>query len=216
MNEGATYLLDVIKKRRTSRAYRPGAVSPEAIDIDTMLEAVRWAPSAANTQPWELVLIDDEKIQRELRDAYLEESLLHDAHYQAVSRKQADLITAPLLIAVCGNVESKESYVDASEIPTEGQEDLFLMSMGAAIQNLLLVATSMGLGSTWIARLARVPQVREILHIPEGLRIVSFVALGIAADEVRFTESLRIPIREKTFHNHYGTMALDRQRKEHS
>lgn len=47
--------------------------------------------------------------------------------------------------------------------------------------------TSMGLGSTWIARLARVPRVREILHIPEGLRIVSFVALGIAANEIRFT-----------------------------
>ena len=99
-----------------------------------MLEAVRWAPSAANTQPWELVLIDDETIQRQLRDAYLEESLLHDAHYQ----------------------------------------------------------------------------------IPEGLRIVSFVTMGITANETRFTENLRIPIHEKTFHNHYGTMALDRQRKEHS
>ncbi len=52
--------------------------------------------------------------------------------------------------------------------------------------------------------------------ISSPLRIVSFVALGIAANEVRFTESLRILIREKTFHNHYGTMALDRQRKEDS
>ncbi len=203
MDDGPASLLDIIKKRRTSREYRRGKVSSEA--TNALLEAVRWAPSAANTQPWELVLIDDDKIQRELRDAYLEESLLHDAHYQTVSGKQADLITVPLLIAVCGNVGSKESYVDASEIPTQGQEDLFLMSMGAAIQNLLLTATSIGLGSTWIARLARVPRVREILHIPGGLRIVSFVALGIAANEVRFTESLRIPIHEKTFHNHYGT-----------
>ena len=203
MEDGPAYLLDVIKKRRTSRAYGAGKVSSEA--IETILQAIRWAPSAANTQPWELILIDDEKIQRELRDAYLEESLLHDVHYQNVSKKQAELIAAPLLIAVCGNAGSKASYVDVSEIPSEGQEDLFLMSMGAAIQNLLLAASSMGLGSTWIARLARVPQVREILGVPEGLRIVSFVSLGVATNEVRFTESLRIPIHEKTFHNHYGT-----------
>ena len=120
MDDGPASLLDIIKKRRTNREYRRGKVSSEA--TNALLEAVRWAPSSANTQPWELVLIDDDKIQRELRDAYLEESLLHDAHYQTVSRKQADLITVPLLIAVCGKVGSKESYVDASEIPIRGQK----------------------------------------------------------------------------------------------
>lgn len=200
--DGPAYLMNAIKRRRTSRAYRGEPVARDA--IDTLLEAVRWAPSAANTQPWELVLIDDEGVQRRLRDAYLQESLLHDERYQAVSRKQANLITAPLLIAVCGDDGSKRSYVDADDIPIEGQEELFLLSMGAAIQNLLLAATSLGLGTTWIARLARVPRVREILHIPDELRIISFVAVGVAASEARFTESLRLPMRDKTFRNRYG------------
>jgi nitroreductase len=198
----AEYFLHIVKTRRTAREYLEDSLPAGA--LEQILEAARWAPSAANTQPWELIVIDDNHTKSRLREAYLEEALPHDKHYQAVSRKQADLITAPVLIAVCGDPNTKNRYVDAADIPPKNRDELFILSIGAAIQNMLLIAESLGVGSTWIARLARVSKVRQILQIPNEIDIVSFVALGFTSKKQDCSESLRIPIHEKTHHNVFG------------
>ena len=200
-NENEAFL-HVLKRRRTSRGFLDRPLPPGAMEL--ILEAGRWAPSAANTQPWEILVIDDKKVQEELKEAYLQESLLHDRHYQKVSNKQAELITAPVLLGVCGEPRTEERYIDASEIPPRYREELFLLTMGAFIQNLLLMAAQLGLGSTWIARLARIPEVAEILGLPEWIRPISFVALGFGLRDAFFDEGLRIPIERKTHHNRFG------------
>src|SRR4051794_39021266 len=193
--------LELMRHRRTSRTHTGEKVPPEV--LAALLEAVRWAPSAANRQPWELIVVSDPTLQRELRAAFVEEAAEHDPRYRVVTERQADLLLAPLVLAVCGDERTKGSFVNADEIGGDVQEELFVLTMGAAIENLLLMATACGLTSTWIARAARVPRVRELLGVPPWLRILALVALGTGLPP-RSTEHMRRPIGEKVHANRFA------------
>jgi nitroreductase len=196
--------LELMRRRSTARTHASDAIPPDA--LASLLEAVRWAPSAANRQPWELVVITDEQLKRRLRDVFLEEAAGHDSRYRTVTERQAGLLLAPAVIAVCSDERTKSAFVNADEIGGDVQDDLLLLTMGAAIQNLLLVATACGLTSTWIARAARVPAARELLGAPPWLGIVAFVALGVGAPP-RSTEHRRRPIADKVHGNRFGERA---------
>jgi nitroreductase len=200
---GRAQTLELMRCRRTARAHAGEAVPPDA--LASLLEAVRWAPSAANRQPWELIVVSDPELRRELRSAFVEEAAGHDPRYRVVTERQADLLLAPLLLAVCGDERTKGSFVNADEIGGGVQEELFLLTMGAAIENLLLMATACGLTSTWIARAARVPRVRELLGAPPWLRVMALVALGTGSPP-RSTEHMRRPIAEKVHENRFGSV----------
>jgi nitroreductase len=195
--------LELMRSRRTARTHAGGAVPAAA--LAAMLEALRWAPSAANRQPWEVIVLSDPALQRELRAAFVEEAADHDPRYRVVTERQADLLLAPLVLAVCGDERTKGSYINADGIGPEVQEELFLLTMGAAIENLLLMATACGLTSTWIARAARVPRVRELLGAPRWLRVVALVALGTGPPP-RSTEHMRRPIADKVHDNRFASV----------
>ena len=196
-----TQTLELMRRRRTARAHASDAVPRDA--LESLLEAVRWAPSAANRQPWELIVVSDRELQRSLRAAFVEEAAERDPRYRVVTERQADLLLAPLVLAVCGDERTKSSFVNADELGGEVQEELFLLTKGAAIENLLLMATACGLTSTWIARAARVPRVRELLALPDWLRPVALVALGTGPPPAS-TEHMRRPIADKVHDNRFG------------
>jgi nitroreductase len=195
--------LELMRNRRTARTHAGEAVPAAA--LAAMLEAVRWAPSAANRQPWEVIVLSDRTLQRELRAAFVEEAAERAPRYRVVTERQADLLLAPLVLAVCGDERTKGSYINADGIGPGVQEELFLLTMGAAIENLLLMATACGLTSTWIARAARVPRVRELLGVPPWLRVVALVALGTGSPP-RSTEHMRRQIEEKVHDNRFGSV----------
>ena len=201
---GGAQTLELMRRRRTARAHASEAVPSDA--LEAMLEAVRWAPSAANRQPWEVIVVSDRALQGKLRAAFVDEAADHDPRYRVVTERQADLLLAPLVLAVCGDERTKGSFVNAEEIGGDVQDELFLLTMGAAIENLLLMATACGLTSTWIARAARVSRVRELLGVPSWLRIVALVALGTGPPP-RTTEHMRRPIAEKVHENCFGGVA---------
>jgi nitroreductase len=68
---------------------------------------------------------------------------------------------------------------------------------------MLLMAAAWGLSSTWIARAARVPAVRDLLGIPEPLRGIAFVALGPTETEPRWEENMRQPLTAKVHRGRY-------------
>src|SRR5690242_13572456 len=119
-----------MRRRRTARGHTGDAVPPEA--LASLLEAVRWAPSAANRQPWQIIVISDRELQRSLRAACVEEAVERDPRYRVVTERQADLLLAPLVLAVCGDERTKGSYVNADELGGDVQEELFVLTMGAA------------------------------------------------------------------------------------
>jgi nitroreductase len=203
---GRAPTLELMRLRRTARAHTGDVLPPDA--LEAMLEAVRWAPSAANRQPWEIILVSDPALRRRLRAAFLDEAAEHDPRYRVVTERQADLLLAPLVLAVCADERTKGSFVNADEIGGDVQEELLLLTMGAAIENLLLMATACGLTSTWIARAARVPRIRQLLGVPPWLRIIALVALGTGAPP-RSTEHMRRPIAEKIHDNRFGGVASE-------
>ena len=195
--------LELAKSRRTSRAYQDKAVSREA--ITNILEAARWAPSAANTQPWEFIVISNAEIKLNIQQAFLNEAEEHeDRRYRKVTEQQATLLLEPVLIAICGKPESRERFVNKNELADKSQDELYLLSMGAMIQNILLAATALELDSTWIARLARIPEVSEILQLPKNRELVAFVALGSSTQTLKQSPGRRVPVMELTYLDSYG------------
>src|ERR687885_635591 len=61
-------LLNIIRWRRSVRVYKTGRLTDE--QLVTILEAARWAPSGANTQPWEFVVTRDRKKMKRVREIY--------------------------------------------------------------------------------------------------------------------------------------------------
>jgi nitroreductase len=196
--------LELMRRRSTARRHHNSLIPQSA--IDALVAAVRWAPSAANRQPWQLVIISDPDIKHALKAAYLADAGKHEERYRTVSERQADLLLAPILIAVGADERTKTSLVNAAEIGPAVQEELFLLSLGAAIQNLLLMATASGLTSTWLARPARLPQVRELLAAEPWIRIVAFIALGAGDTLPPRAEHARHPITDSVHRERFGSV----------
>ena len=153
MNPYEQHVFDAIYGRRSIRAYREDR-EVEHEKIIKLLRAGMAAPSACNIQPWEFIVITDP---------------------EAVSRVRAGIprygdYNAPVIIVVCGVPEL---------IPWEG--DAGTADCCAAIENMLIAATAMGLGSVWIGGFDT-PALRELLDIPEPVVPLGVVYFGYPAE----------------------------------
>ncbi len=153
-------LMTAIKERRSVRKFTPEPVGES--DIQTLLEAVRWAPSWANTQVWEVVVVRDDAVKKEL-------SLLLDRN-----PAQRTTAAAPLVFALAARRNVSGCY---NGMTTTDKGDWFMFDMGLATQNLCLAAHSLGLGSV-IVGLFDAQKAREILNLPEGYDITALVPVG--------------------------------------
>ncbi len=149
-------------------------------------------------------MVSDADLKKAIRAAFLADAATHGVRYRTVTARQADLLLAPVLIAICADERTKGSFVNAADIGAAVQEELLVLSMGAAIQNLLLMATALGLTSTWLARPARMPQMRELLGVDPWIRIVAFVALGAGGSPPPRDEHARDSIDEKIHVDRFG------------
>ena len=155
--------MDLMKGIRERRSVRKFTADPvEESDIQTLLEAVRWAPSWANTQVWEVIVIRDDEIKKRL-------SLLLERN-----PAQKAIVAAPVVMALAAKRGSSGYY---KEKVTTDKGDWFMFDLGIATQNLCLAAHSLGLGSV-IVGLFDAGKAREILKIPEGYDITALVPIG--------------------------------------
>ncbi|MGQ9458443.1 MAG: nitroreductase family protein [Anaerolineae bacterium] len=125
--------------------------------VRNLLEAAMAAPSANNSQPWHFVVVQDREQLRRLAEAH------------PYGKMQAE---AALSIAVCADPALSPRY--------------WVQDCSAATENLLLAATSLGLGGVWLGvypNQDRVAQVKEVLGIPEGIEVLCLVAIGHPAEK---------------------------------
>ncbi len=161
-------ILELIKTRRSIRKYKLDPI-PEK-EINKILEAGRWAPSASNRQPWSFIVLRSEETKRKLAETLTWGGFLSQA---------------PLGIAVVINPR-------ASNHPVEDG--------AAATQNMLLEAHSLGLGACWIGAYGSVNEesAKDILNVPDDERLLSVIVIGRPAespqstrrklDEITFTD----------------------------
>jgi nitroreductase len=149
---------ELITKRYSVRAYKPDPV--EDATLEQVLEAARLAPTAANRQPFQIIVIHTTGRETELRRIYGREWFTQ----------------APLILCVCG-------------IPAKGwvrgYDDKNYTDVDVAIvmDHLVLAATNLGLGTCWIAAFDPTAA-REVLGLPEGIEPIIFTPLGYPADQL--------------------------------
>ena len=162
-----------IRKRRSIRLYERKPVNEEK--LNRVLEAGRLAPSADNRQPWRFIVVTDEKIKEKLRAAYDEEWF----------------VSAPVIIVGCA--VPKEAWVRM-----DGQE-YWMVDVAIAMQNMILTATELGLGTCWIADFDE-EAARKALKLPLGVRVVAMTPLGYPAEQKRPVGN-RKPLSEIVHYN---------------
>jgi nitroreductase len=150
--------LDVFEAIKKRRSIRDYKPDPIPDEfLEKIIDAARWAPSAHNAQPWEFVVIKDKKLLKKLSKTHIYSRFLENS---------------PLAIAAC---------VDQNKSPNHFVEDC-----SAAIQNLLLAATALGLGTCWIAvyrhgNNKNESYVKKVLNIPENFRVIALISIGYPA-----------------------------------
>ncbi|MCH8055037.1 MAG: nitroreductase family protein [Deltaproteobacteria bacterium] len=170
-------LLEIICKRRSVRVYRTGKVTDK--QLEAILEAARWAPSGANTQPWELVVTRDRNKMKRMREIFYSEWK---------RRKHEDPVTykgltkyyvgdASVVVLVCGDPRTMQVYLTTRE-PGD-REKLFQASIANAVEHMMLMAASMNLGTVWVSVREEVePELRELFNVPQPLRLLWVVPIG--------------------------------------
>ncbi len=172
-------LLDIIRKRRSVRVYKTGKVSDT--QLQTILEAARWAPSGANTQPWEFVVTRDRKKMKKVRQIYDDEWRQRKSedpvHYKGLKKDYVGDVS--VLVLVCGDARTKQVYLTTRQ-PGD-REKLFQASIANAAEQMMLAAASMNLGTVWVSVREEVePALRELFQVPPELRLLWVVPIGHA------------------------------------
>jgi coenzyme F420-0:L-glutamate ligase/coenzyme F420-1:gamma-L-glutamate ligase len=175
--------LESISARRTIRSFGPGEVPREVVE-----EAVRaacTAPAPHHTRPWSFTVVRSAAARRRLIAAMAEawrEDLRRDGiEAEAIEgrlvRSRALLGAAPVLIVPWVRFDDADAYPDAER--SHAEQEMFLLSAGAAIENLLLALHAQGYASCWTASALFCQQeTREALDVPDGWFALGTVAAG--------------------------------------
>jgi nitroreductase len=193
-------VFDVMSAQRACRSFDPdGAVHTDA--LHRILTAATRAPSAENSQPWHFVVVRDATVRQRIgeltRDAWeggarrFSEDRLSPAMLADVDRgATGGIATAPVLVVVCADTTATPpGALDASIWP--------------AVQNLLLAAGALGLGSA-LTTLAtfRADELRSLLELPDHLRPMAVVPIGVPAVALR--PGRRRPLDDVVSYDRFG------------
>ena len=166
---------ELIAARYSVRAYRPDPV--EDSKLQAILEAAQLAPTAANRQPFQLVVIHTAGREEELRKIY------HRPWF----------VQAPLVIAVCAI--SSQAWVRESD-----RFNARFIDAAIVADHLILAAANLGLGTCWIANF-NIEAARTVLRLPGEVEPVIFTPLGYPADQPG--PKTRKPLSELVRYEHW-------------
>lgn len=179
-------LINIIQKRGNVTQFKRDPIKQE--DLDQILEAARWAPSAGNAQPWELIVIRDSDTKKEIAKI----------HADAVSSSEepeelSDSYLDPsILIGVCIDTRIKEKYPDLF-----CKAFLVYASIGTLIQNMWLAVSSLGLGMGMGSQpLSAQDELKELLDLPDYFWVPEIIQIGYKAEET--VESKRREVQKFT------------------
>jgi nitroreductase len=194
-----TDFFEVVLGQRACRRF-----SDEPVDdalVERCIEAATHAPSAENRQPWEFVVVRDAdrraaigKLTRQAwragGRAHSEDRLPPKLLAEVDAGAEGGVADAPVLVVVCGNGDT-------------GMPVTLPSSVFPAVQNLLLAANALGLGSalTTLALLQE-DELRALLHLPTAVRPMAVVPIGWPASSLG--PPRRLPVSERSHREVFG------------
>jgi nitroreductase len=170
---------ETVKKRRSIRKYSSRPVEFEK--VSAMVESATYAPSAGNLQEWKFIVITDKTIITQI------------ANY---SFQQYWIAKAPIIIVACSLFEKQEKFYGQ-----KGKDVYDLQSVAAAIENMILVGTDLGLATCWVTGFEE-HHLKDVLYIPANVRIHALVTVGYPDEKP--AEKHRIEMDSCVYFNKYG------------
>jgi nitroreductase len=146
-------VLEAIKNRRSVRSYSNKPIPAEV--MARLRQALRWAPSACNYQPWRFILVTDERLKQGIVEA---------AH------NWSWLAQAPVIVVACGFPE--EAFKKMG-----GYGNSIDVDLAIAVDHLTLAAVAEGLGTCWIGAFDE-SAIKPLLNIPDEVKVVAMTPLG--------------------------------------
>jgi len=196
-------LAALLRSRRSVRSYQQRAVTRE--QLEQILEAARWAPSPHGRQPWRFVVLTRQESKVLLADRMGEtwqRNLEMDKQDVAIvnirrEKSRQRILNAPALIIPCLYLEDLDSYPDEQRQADE--KTMAIQSIGAAIQNMLLMAYDMGLDAGWMCAPLFCPEVVcDALGLDPRLIPQALITIGYAAADPKRRE--RLPLDSLIVH----------------
>jgi len=170
---------EAIRQRISVRSYGNANVSDSV--IREIIELAMQAPSAGNTQEWVFIVVKDTKARQAIADACF---------------GRAFITTAPTVMVVCADMEAIEKSYGERGVSLYAAQDV-----AAAVENMMLAATSRGLATCWIGAFNE-QAVKDIVAAPSNVRPMAIVTLGYAKD--RPAKPARKPLSDAAFSEAYG------------
>jgi nitroreductase len=178
-------LMEVVKRRRTNRQFKPDPVPDEF--ITKIIEAARWAPSGFHTQPWEFVVVRKKEVKEKIV-AILEKHgppiRNTDQDPAAQTRVRGSFQDAPVFIISLCDWRARVGLPGLARESDALTASIFCSSMASAFLNMHLAAAALGLASQWYSAASGPDAEREIkriIGIPEPLKIYDLMVVGYAA-----------------------------------
>ncbi len=179
-------VMEVIQKRRSIRRYETTAVPDDL--LQRVLEAARLAPSSSNVQSWKFKVVRDENLKAALRKAAMNQGFIEQApvvivaclDLEAFEERMQELVaslksqpgessTLTALLKQCQGPDAERCLVHA------------FMNVSIAVENMVLEAASLGLGTCWV-RAFDPEQVGQILDLPHKYPAAVLLPLGFPAE----------------------------------
>ena len=148
-------VMEAIKLRKSVRSFEDKPVEDEK--LNAVLEAARLAPSASNRQEWRFVVVRDAEMRRKLASA---------------ANDQAFVGQAPVVLACCAQTDSHRMPCGQLCYPID---------LAIVIDHITLAAVELGLGTCWVGAFKE-EKVKQLLGIPDDVRVVELLPLGYPAD----------------------------------
>ncbi len=179
--------LSLARDRRSVRHFRSDPIPEDT--VEKMIEVARWAPSAFHSQPWEFIAVRDPAVRARIVEAISgnrsETSSAGTKPFGHI-RPRPGVADAPLFILLAGDWRARKRFPSSiTDKNPDAENEVFWSSLASAFLYLHLAATSLGLASQWCSAAARGASgemVRNILGLPEYLRMYDMIAVGYEAE----------------------------------
>ena len=188
-------LATLLQSRRSVRKYLDRPVSREL--IEQVLESARWAPSPHGRQPWRFVVLTTQKLKFQLADqmgSIWQQNLHMDGQDAEIvnirlEKSRQRILNAPVIVIPCLYLEDLDYYPD--ERRQADEKTMAIQSIGAAIQNMLLMAYDLGLDAGWMCAPLFCPEVVcTALNLDPQLTPQALITVGYAAADPERRERL--------------------------
>lgn len=197
-------LLEIAQNRRSVRKFKPDPVSRE--DLGKIVDVGIQAPSGANLQPWEMVVVDDPALKEQVSE-YLLEGI---GNFKTAK----GFVKAPAFILLYGDDRLRQFGPPARRDNDAWWNFTLNTSLANAFMSMQLAAASLGLGTQWVSAF-RNPTVdkkaKELLGIPDHLKVYEMMAVGYP--DIKVAPKILRPLADVIHYNRAANYRSDEELK---